>query len=44
MTMKRTLFFLLTLALAGLPTFIAPRTARADDKSKDEAGWRTPAR
>ena len=36
MTMKRTLFFLLTLALAGLPTFIAPRTARADDKSKDE--------
>jgi lipid-binding SYLF domain-containing protein len=34
--MKRTLLFLLTLALAGLPTFIAPRTARADDKSKDE--------
>jgi lipid-binding SYLF domain-containing protein len=34
--MKRTFFFLLTLALAGLPTFIAPRTARADDKSKDE--------
>lgn len=36
MTMKRTLLFLLTLALAGLPIFIAPRTARADDKSKDE--------
>jgi lipid-binding SYLF domain-containing protein len=34
--MKRTLLFLLTLALAGLPLFIAPRTARADDKSKDE--------
>ncbi len=34
--MKRTLLFLLTLALAGLPIFIAPRTARADDKSKDE--------
>jgi lipid-binding SYLF domain-containing protein len=34
--MKRTLLFLLTLALAGLPTFLAPRTARADDKSKDE--------
>jgi lipid-binding SYLF domain-containing protein len=34
--MKRTLLFLLTLAFAGLPTFIAPRTARADDKSKDE--------
>ena len=36
MNMKRTLLFLLTLALAGLPTFIVPRTARADDKSKDE--------
>jgi lipid-binding SYLF domain-containing protein len=34
--MKRTLLFLLTLALAGLPIFIAPRTSRADDKSKDE--------
>ena len=34
--MKRTLLFLLTLALAGLPTLIAPRTARANDKSKDE--------
>jgi lipid-binding SYLF domain-containing protein len=34
--MKRTLLFLLTLALAGLPTFLAPRMARADDKSKDE--------
>src|SRR5690348_2881608 len=34
--MKRTLLFLLTLALAGLPILIAPRTARADDKSKDE--------
>ena len=36
MTMKRTLLFLLTLALAGFPIFIAPRTARADDKAKDE--------
>ena len=34
--MKRTLLFLLTLTLTGLPMFIAPRTARADDKSKDE--------
>ncbi|HEY6443242.1 MAG TPA: lipid-binding SYLF domain-containing protein [Candidatus Acidoferrales bacterium] len=34
--MKRTLLFLLTLTLTGLPLFIAPRTARADDKSKDE--------
>ncbi|HXU20129.1 MAG TPA: lipid-binding SYLF domain-containing protein [Verrucomicrobiae bacterium] len=34
--MKRTLLFLLTLALAGLPTLMATRTARADDKSKDE--------
>jgi SH3 domain-containing YSC84-like protein 1 len=34
--MKRTLLFLLTLALAGLPIIIAPRTTRADDKSKDE--------
>ena len=36
MNMKRTLLFLLTLALAGLPTLMATRTARADDKSKDE--------
>jgi lipid-binding SYLF domain-containing protein len=34
--MKRTLLFLLTLTLTGLPLFIAPRTTRADDKSKDE--------
>lgn len=34
--MKRTLLFLLTLTLTGLPMFVAPRTARADDKSKDE--------
>src|SRR5579862_5420653 len=34
--MKRTLLFLLTLTLTGLPMFIAPRAARADDKSKDE--------
>ncbi len=34
--MRRTLLFLLTLILTGLPMFIAPRTARADDKSKDE--------
>ncbi len=34
--MRRTLLFLLTLTLTGLPMFIAPRTARADDKSKDE--------
>jgi SH3 domain-containing YSC84-like protein 1 len=34
--MKRALLFVLTLALAGLPMFFAPRTARADDKAKDE--------
>ena len=33
---KRTLLFLLTLALAGLPVLIRPQTARADDKAKDE--------
>jgi SH3 domain-containing YSC84-like protein 1 len=36
MIMKRTLLFLVTLTLAGLPILMAPRTARADDKSKDE--------
>jgi SH3 domain-containing YSC84-like protein 1 len=34
--MTKSSVYLLILALAGLATLVAPRTARADDKSKDE--------
>src|SRR5579863_1420380 len=34
--MKKTVTFLLTLALVGLPAFFAPAPARADNKDKDE--------